>query len=496
MRVGFCLDGKDADPIDNIIYMKSKAEIQDYFSSLSDSSGGLTSFLSDSSRDEVFDRLGRIEEDPISKVQLNQLLLMADEAGMTYSCYEYYWHTAPQKHPYDVKTVFGFEEYFLTGGELIVSLAHLRWGLTRIYIDAILFFGSVKYGYRTLRQKRKEQLEGFFSAKMMPTEFFTKRGKALEFCEISKDRRYLISEMACKSYGDGAPTDSDLHKALMSRFKEAVALGRTRLSFKELLFDKALSPLDQTQQSLFSFSVDEILDEEVGSEEELSEKFRGIAHKFSDARSSALKNTDLYLSLVNDLDVYVATSMRTRQDFRDMADHCETIFHDVRLKELNLRYFDPTISAADGHEDKGLIECLMVKCAKALVYMAGEKESFGKDAEAAMALSLGKPVVFFCSQEQRANFYKYTHPLSRLINFGTGVAVGAIVTDNIQEVPELLWRFFNNKMEFDLVQEKPGYFKLKERLTQSVVRLQTNNKLLTKSFWTYYHTQAGLKIDP
>ena len=42
------------------------------------------------------------------------------------------------------------------------------------------------------------------------------------------------------------------------------------------------------------------------------------------------------------------------------------------------------MSAARGHEDKGLIECLMVKCAKVLIYTEGEKESYGKDAEAAM----------------------------------------------------------------------------------------------------------------
>jgi hypothetical protein len=65
--------------------------------------------------------------------------------------------------------------------------------------------------------------------------------------------------------------------------------------------------------------------------------------------------------MVNDLDVCVATSMRTRRDFRSMADTCERIFSDTRLRELNLRYFDPTLSAARGHEDKGLIECLMGK---------------------------------------------------------------------------------------------------------------------------------------
>ncbi len=119
-----------------------------------------------------------------------------------------------------------------------------------------------------------------------------------------------------------------------------------------------------------------MLDEMVSSESELSEKYDRIASKFGDARKAALDNTRYYLSMLSDLDVYVATSTRTRQDFRNMADTCDRIFSDDRLKQMNLRYFDPTLSAAAGHEDKGLIECLMVKCAKLLVYCAGEKESY------------------------------------------------------------------------------------------------------------------------
>ena len=99
----------------------------------------------------------------------------------------------------------------------------------------------------------------------------------------------------------------------------------------------------------------------------------------------------------------------------------------------------------------------MVKCAKVLVYCAGEKESYGKDAEAAMALSLGKPVIFYCDQKQKSRFYKEVHPLSRLIDFSTGVAVGAIVTDSTSEVAELLHRIFENKMEYEMEQPKPGH---------------------------------------
>ena len=176
-----------------------------------------------------------------------------------------------------------------------------------------------------------------------------------------------------------------------------------------------------------------------------------------------------------------------------MADTCERIFSDDRLKHLNLRYFDPTLSAAAGHEDKGLIECLMVKCAKMLVYCAGEKESYGKDAEAAMALSLGKPVIFYCDQERRRRFYRDVHPLSRLIEFETGVAVGAMVTDEVQDVYELIYRTFENKMVYYLEQSRPGFLRLKDKLTDSVVRLQTNDQLLTETFWNHYHKDRETK---
>ena len=173
-----------------------------------------------------------------------------------------------------------------------------------------------------------------------------------------------------------------------------------------------------------------------------------------------------------------------------MASTCEKIFADDRLKDLQLRYFDPTLSAAAGHEDKGLIECLMVKCAKVLVYCAGEKESYCKDAEAAMALSLGKPVIFYCDQEQRRRFYRDVHPLSRLIEFNSGIAVGAMVTDSTSEVSELLYRIFENKLEYVLEQPKSDNLRLKEKITKSVIRLQSSDQMLTETFWNYYHNRG------
>jgi hypothetical protein len=276
---------------------------------------------------------------------------------------------------------------------------------------------------------------------------------------------------------------------MKERFKQQVIAGKRVMTVRELV--SSIPQQDKYTTDQLSFSLDEVLDQQVNSEDEIAKAIDPIRKKFEEARERALKNTKLYLSMISDLDIYVATSMRKREDFRAMAEFCNEIFQDERLADLKLRYFDPTRSAAIGHEDKGLIECLMVKCAKVLVYNAGTSDSFGKDVEAAMELSLGKPVVFFCDVATRRSFYRDIHPLSRLINFDNGVPVGAIVTENRKHVTELLSRIFRNEMELELKKKNDNYFLLAERLTDSTIRLQTDDLLLRETFWNYYNQSAS-----
>ncbi len=470
----------------------SKERILGEFSLFSVPTGGIGSWLTEETPSDVFDRLAAIEDQPLTAVQLNQLLVFGHEAPVVDGCFRYYWLAAPENHSYSARSVPGFNERWLSS-QAIVSLEHLKWGLYRLYVDGLLYFGNVRSAFRHFRDLEYEELEAYFRARRFHTDAIKRRGPALPLKPIAKDNRYLISEMACKSYGDTATDSSDLRSALINAYAAAQGAGKARPTVRELLEGGPLTDAYKERQQEFIFSADEVFDEAVVSEEDLAAKYAAIAKKFNAARQAGLNNTRLYLSMVNDLDVYVATSMRNRQDFRDMAEFCEKVFSDSRLQDLNLRYFDPTLSAAGGHEDKGLIECLMVKCAKAFVYCAGDRESYGKDAEAAMALSFGKPVIFYCDQERRRRFYRDVHPLSRLIEFDTGVAVGAMVTDKTEDVSELLYRIFENRMEYRLEQSKPGYLRLKETLTDSVVRIQTNDQLLTETFWNHYHKNNRAK---
>ncbi len=461
-----------------------KKEIVNFFYDLSNSRGkGIEYFLSSNGKKEVFERLSIIDVNPLSKVQLNQLLIISGLPGITYGFYKYYWLETPLSHPYDVKKVDDYENW---DAQEIISIKHLRWGIRRIYIDSLLYFGHIHNGYKILSTKKENDLITLYKAKNFPIELIRKRGKTLDFKEIPKQDRYLISEMACKTYEAKHKSVEDLKHFLIDNLIEAQKQGRKKIQIKELLAGIFLKNKSESNEMVFDFCAVDILDEFVENQKQIEEKYGEIAKRFLEAREKALQNTRYYLSVVNDLDVYVATSMRSKQDFIEMAQTCEHIFKNDKLRNYSLRYFDPTISAADCHEDKGLMECLMVKAARILIYSAGFKESYGKDAEAAMALSSGKPVVFYCPDISKVQFYKKVHPLTRLVDFSTGIANGAIITFDINEIVEILYRIIENKMEYFIEQPKKGYFRLLEKSTESVVRIQTNNELLTKSFWYYY----------
>ena len=470
----------------------TRDELRDELSLFALGTGGIGSWLTDDDKadPEIYDRLLKIEEKPkkrnqidhhrLKKVQLNQLLVMGHEAPVSDGFFEFYWCYKPTNHMYNIDPIT------LPSNLSIESIRQLKWGLNRLFIDSMLYWGNVKTGFRELRNLSFQEIKALFSKKLFDTDKITERGPYLKLETIAKDNRYLISEMACKSY-DAGYGQVGLKQILLEAFKEFRKADSGSITIERLLSNEFLQTKYKARQLELKFSTDEVLDSVVNSEIEIEKEFDKIFKKFKISRELALKNTKRYLSMVSDLDVYIATSMRKRQDFRDMADKTKEIFDDPVLSDLDLRYFDPTLSAAEGHENKGIIECLMVKCAKVLVYCAGESESFGKDAEAAMALSLGKPVIFLTDQEQKALFYKSVHPLSRLIHFDTGVAVGAIVTDKLRDVPQLLSRIFKNEMEYYLEHDGSGYLRLKEKLTGSVVRIQTNDLMLNETFWNHYH---------
>lgn len=429
----------------------------------------------------------------LSWARLNQVMHLCSEAGMSEGFYRYYFLELPTLHPYHADKVFVDAAYTPpVGATEIKSLKQFHWGLRRFIYDAMLFWGNLRQAYRDLRQLRYEEIRAQFTAKRPDENRLSTRGAVRNPVSIPRDHRYLISEMACKTYESSASLKEAEHvKLAVEAFKAVKEEGH--VVTPALLRERTKTVASgKGQTDLFELLFEDP-DVSLETEDAVVALYSGQWQAFKEARTAALENTKVYLSICSDLDVYVATSMRTRQDFRDMANTCDEIFGDARLQRYNIRYFDPTLSAAEHHEDKGIIECLMVKTAKVVLYFAQYKESLGKVSEYAMGLSLGKPVIILCPSDVRGKeifrFYRDGHPLTRLVEFETGIVNGAMVTHNVSDVIVLLERILSNKMEYDL-QRKPGtdaYYLLKERLTQSTVRVVTDNRLLTETFWNNYH---------
>ena len=437
--------------------------------------------------------LQALDRGALSWARLNQVMHLCSEAGMSEGFFRYYFLCAPSTHPYPVDRVFPDHTFMpMRDARELQSLDHFLWGLRRFLYDAMLYWGNFRQAYRDLRQRSEREIEELFARRQFDENRLLSRGQIASAIPITQDHRYLISEMACKTYEQVNSLRDVGHVQLaLEAFRglraegvvvtprslrertEQLAKSTGQLGLFELLYEEPEQPLD--------------------SEEDVLGLYAGQWDDFTGARLAALANTRIYLSICSDLDVYVATSMRTRQDFRDMARTCDEIFGAGSLGMYNVRYFDPTLSAAEHHEDKGIIECLMVKTAKVVLYFAQHKESLGKVSEYAMGLSLGKPVVILCPPDAKGDelyrFYQESHPLTRLVEFASGVVNGAMITQKVSDVVVLVERILSNRMEYDL-QRKPNtqaYYLLKERLTQSTVRVVTDNAFLTEAFWNNYH---------
>lgn len=125
----------------------------------------------------------------------------------------------------------------------------------------------------------------------------------------------------------------------------------------------------------------------------LKEEVMDLSARQLQAKSKGKRNTVRYLTS-DFLDVYVATSMRQRWEYQETAHFVHELFEE-ELRDLGLRWFDPTQSFSDVSADKGLVEGLMLKRAACTIYMAQEIDTLGKDSELAATLAQGKPVIAY-----------------------------------------------------------------------------------------------------
>ena len=166
------------------------------------------------------------------------------------------------------------------------------------------------------------------------------------------------------------------------------------------------------------------------------------------------------------------------------------MFGDPNVSDLKLRYFDPTLSFVDDRITKGIIECLMLRRAKVTIYNAGDKDSLGKDSELAATLAQGKPVIAYVREganfDRRAKMFRADHPLGLQIDVNTGVAHGVLVVRTPAQCAKMLRALMTHTLDLE-VRHEGGNYQLVEKETESVLRVVSDDPLLTHSFWTFFN---------
>jgi hypothetical protein len=229
--------------------------------------------------------------------------------------------------------VDGAVQYEPTATATIPTYSRLVDGVDRFRQTALFLYGNVKYAFKTLSSD--EELLVRDIANIAPIEvarFSSRHAEIFPIQKIEPDNTYYLGYIVA------------------AEIQERLAAG-----------DQSALLDEQKQQHIV----------EVG-----------------------IRNHNAYL-VSDHLDVYVATSMRSRHDYVAVSRLVNAIFQQPALKELKLRYFDPTQAYCKRRVDKGLVEALMLRRACCTIYLAQENDTFGKDSELASTLAQGKTVVAY-----------------------------------------------------------------------------------------------------
>lgn len=409
--------------------------------------------------------LGENEKLDLTKARFDQLMLYCGRRLPTQRFFDYFFAS--------VNTVSDFES-----------------AVERFRVRAALLFGNFRFAYRILATSSEEKfLRLVGSVEPADESDFTDREEFTEIEQIPEQDLYLLGYVSSAEL-----TSLDLCLQAIRRLRDPAN------SIDQVLTNLGEEKQKRIAETLAKYGLafpqtgslgltSNMLQELDSSLVKIVQPLRG---RMETAREIGRRNTDRYLTLSH-LDVYVATSMRSKQDYKDHHHFIKNVFEHPEVKRLRLRYFDPTLSYADDRITKGLIECLMIRRARVTLYNAGDEDTLGKDSELASSLAQGKPVIVYVpfgeELERRAKLFKEDHPLGLQIDVRTGVAHGVIVIRTPEHCARVLSRTLLRTLGLELVHQQNIHM-LREKETKSVLRVVSDDPHLTHVFWTYFHSHT------
>lgn len=278
------------------------------------------------------------------------------------------------------------------------SLESFELSILKFKQDAIRLFSSINDAYVSLNSDEDKFEEWLDPIKERDTDTYTERTDWDKIVKIpNQDLPYLgyIAADKVRQEAKGRKELADFLNEVATKKERGVFDIEEYTNKTKKRMDSLLREFKSTlSHGLFSpmFNPDtETLRREA---EYISPAKVENLQKMEDTQKIAYHNLSNYLA-ADYMDVYVATSMRNYADFVSVNQFVETLFGHHEIRQLKLRYFNPTQSWIEDRVAKGLVEALMLRRANLCIYMAQKEDTFGKDSEASVTLGQGKPVVVY-----------------------------------------------------------------------------------------------------
>jgi hypothetical protein len=390
-----------------------------------------------------------------------------------------------------------FERYFPRG---INSAEKLQEGISGFIKDALLHFGSFHQAFLRLKADVDvlPRVEQTFGSEIRAPFSLSNPLKVEELAYLG----YVSGELPVRM----STAHQAIFAALGTPLEELTADGiKAAAKARGVDIEKELSTINEglTKRKQKQITIDELL----ASQEYIQKTIDDFIDEVRRCRRAGIKNQEQYLNSASEMDVYVATSMRDERDYVEMKAFIDQVFGRKDVGRLNLRYFDPTQAYCPNKHDKGLVECLMIRCAKVTIYCAQRQDTMGKDSELAITLGLGKPVIVYVpygengtervEYDRRARVFAEVHPLSLQVNQTTGNTNGIILVRDPNQCADVLYAIAKNQLkvtvnreiEHDpLSGETSIFWVLREAVTgnNGVIRVATGWKHLRTAFWSAF----------
>lgn len=293
-------------------------------------------------------------------------------------------------------TVSFFNRYFQP--ESFGSIAEFEHGILKYQSEVIRLFSTFADSYKSLNEKCDiSDVLGVLAPRSMDP--YHKRTEWNVILRIPDENLPDLGYISAARVAQEA-TERDVLKRFLEELADNIIRnGPTVVDGLDQRLKRRMDTLLRKFNSKFPHGLFSPLfapdpDDLMREAQRLAPKTEGDLDRMRQTQEIGLKNFSNYVT-ADHMDVYVATSMRTDADYVSVNHFVNTLFDHHKIRQLKLRYFNPTQSWVEDRIAKGLVEALMLRRADFTIYMAQKSDTFGKDSEASVSLGQGKPVVVY-----------------------------------------------------------------------------------------------------